>query len=353
MPRIPILPPPEYRNIGAGTGDGPEPLPPEAAAGLQMLEARTARIDRGLAVSQSWLAAVDRLAQAEDAPEGPSPGFTRSFLDETDRDRVTALDALPPDRRAGLDHDLLGLRADFAGRAAEAEASGLALRRRLGLYRTLDGYRTGVAKDPGLYDDAAGRMEGLVTDLGLPEERRQALDLHVKDALGNAAVDGLMGEPERAARMLSAGMFDDALSEASKAARLKEAQDRVAHRNLLSRERTLSDLTAQAGDGAASEATIAAAQKGGVLTDAEAEEIRARNAEAARAAALREANIQRVALSPGPLDPARPEDRAAVSDYWDRVSAAYASDDAATQRRAELSFVERTGVLPDGLRRKY
>ncbi len=353
MPRLPILPPLEAVRGGAGTGDGPEMVPPAAAAGLRRLEARTARIDEGLAVSQSWLSAVDRLAQAADAPEGPSPGFTRSFLEDTDRDRQAALDGLAPDRRAGLDQDLLGLRADFAGRAAAVEADGLALRRRLGLYHTLDAYRTGVTRDPGLYDDAAGRMAGLITDLDLPGDRRQALDEHVKDALGNAAVDGLMGEPARAERMLSAGMFDDVLSEASKASRLKEAQDRVAQQNLLSRERTLSDLTAQADAGAASDETIGAAQKSSIVTNAEAERIRARNADAAKAAALREANVQRVASSSAPLDPTSPEDRTAVSDYWDRVSEAYAHDDAATQRKAELGFVQRTGVLPNGLRRKY
>ena len=113
MPRIPILPPREDVSGGTGTGDGPETLPPEAAAGLRTLEARTARIDQGLAVSQSWLSAVDRLAQAADAPEGPSPGFTKSFLEATGRDRAAALDTLPPDRRGRLDQDLLGLRADF------------------------------------------------------------------------------------------------------------------------------------------------------------------------------------------------------------------------------------------------
>ena len=42
-----------------------------------------------------------------------------------------------------------------------------------------------------------------------------------------------------------------------------------------------------------------------------------------------------------------------MSGYWDRVSAAYTHDDAATQRKAELGFVQRTGVLPDTLKRKY
>jgi hypothetical protein len=337
---------------GQGTGDGPGTLPPDEAAGLRTLEARTARIDRELAVSQSWLAGLTRLAETEDAPEGPSPGFTRSFLEETDRERTLILKPLPLDRQAPLEQDLMALRQGFAERAASVEADGMALRRRLALHRTLEGYRTGVAKDPGLYDDAAGRMQALVADLGLPDERRQTLDLHIRDALGNAAVDGLMQEPERAERLLSAGLFDDALTEASKASRLQEAQSFVARNSLLARERTLSKLTAQASQGIGSDEAIATAIEDGILTAAEAEQLRGRKLEAVQVAELRQARIERVA-SAATLDPGNAEDKAAVDAYWDEVSEVHTSDDAEAQRRAELAFVARIGVLPDALRRKY
>jgi hypothetical protein len=351
LPRIPIVRPPEDAG-GQGTGDGPGTLPPDEAAGLRTLEARTARIDRELAVSQSWLAGLTRLAEAEDAPEGPSPGFTRSFLEETDRERSLVLKPLPLDRQASVAQDLMALRQGFAERAAAVEADGMALRRRLALHRTLEGYRTGMAQDPGVYDDAAGRMQALVSDLGLPEERKHALDLHIRDALGNAAVDGLMQEPERAERLLSTGLFDDALTEASKASRLTEAQGLVARNRLLARERTLSELMARARGGTASEEAIAAAEQGGSLTAAESDHLRARNREAGQATELRQARIQRVALA-ATLDPSDPEDKAAADAYWEEVSEVYASDNAEAQRKAELAFVERIGVLPDALRRKY
>jgi hypothetical protein len=35
------------------------------------LQARTARIDRALAVSQAWRAGVERLSEAEETPGGP------------------------------------------------------------------------------------------------------------------------------------------------------------------------------------------------------------------------------------------------------------------------------------------
>ena len=94
------------------------------------MQARTARIDRELAFSQSWLASVERLGEAEAAPWGPPPGFTRSFLEEADRERADLLKTLPPGRRSDLEQDLLDLRGEFAGRAADVEASGLALRTR-------------------------------------------------------------------------------------------------------------------------------------------------------------------------------------------------------------------------------
>ena len=109
MPRIPIIRPPED-SVSRETGDGSDMLPPEEAAGLRTLEARTARIDRELAVSQSWLAGLTRLAAAEDAPEGPSPGFMRNFLEETDRERALILKPLPRHRQAPLEQDLMALR---------------------------------------------------------------------------------------------------------------------------------------------------------------------------------------------------------------------------------------------------
>lgn len=352
MPRIPIISPPEHRD-GAGTGGGPEMLPPDQAAGLRTLEVRTARIDRELAVSQSWLAGLERLAEAEDAPEGSPPGFARRFLEEADRERALLLKPIPPGRQSPLEQDLIALRGGLAERAAAIEAEGMALRRRLGLHRTLEGYRSGIARDPGLYDHAAGRMLSLVADLDLPDERRHALDLHVRDALGNAAVDGLMREPARTERMLSAGLFDDVLTEVSRASRLKEAQRLVARQQLFTRERTLSDLTVQADQGAASEEAIAAAARGGILSAAEVEQLRAWNADAIQASALREDRIRRVSSAIHPLDPVDPEDKASVDAYWEEVSEVYASGDAEAQRKAELAFVARIGVLPDGLKRKY
>ncbi|MEM9684776.1 MAG: hypothetical protein AAF942_16005, partial [Pseudomonadota bacterium] len=114
MPRIPIpqQPPLVLIDGGAETDGGPAPLPPETAAGLRTLAARTARIDRELAVSQSWLSGHERLARAEDAPQGPPPGFLRSFLDDADRDRETALKTeLPDEAKDALGLDLLDLRA--------------------------------------------------------------------------------------------------------------------------------------------------------------------------------------------------------------------------------------------------
>ena len=356
MPRIPIpqQPPLALIDGGARTDGGSAPLPPETAAGLRTLAARTARIDRELAVSQSWLSGHERLARAEDAPQGPPSGFLRSFLEEADRERETALKTpLPDDAKGALGLDLLDLRATFADRAAEAEADGLALRRRLSLHETLEGYRTGVARDPGLYDRAADRMTALVADLGLPEDRRADLTRHATDRLANAAVDGLMGDPERAERLLSEGLFDDALSEGSKALRLKEARDLSSRQRLLARESRVADLAAQASDGALTEDAITAAERDGALGPAEAARLRETDRAAVEEAARKDARIERVAQAPDPFDPQDAEHRAAVSAYWDSVSEVHGSDDPEALRRTELAFVDRTGVLPEALRKRY
>ncbi len=172
-------------------------------------------------------------------PGGAPVGFTRSFLDDLDRERQQLVTELPPAGQAPLERDLLDLRADFLDRAAQVEASGMALRRRTALYDALDGYVAGVTRDPGQIDRAAGRMDSLIAGLGLPEERQGAMRLFVKDALGNAAVDGLMRDPARAERVLSDGLYDDVLSASSKTLRLKEAQDKVARNVHLDCERTI------------------------------------------------------------------------------------------------------------------
>lgn len=322
MPRIPIIPPRDSRAGGTGGGlhESPEALPLEQANALRALENRTARIDRELAVAQSWRAAVGRLAQAEEAEDGPPPGFMRSYLDEADKERAALLKTVPTSRQGELEHDLLSLRSVFANRAAQVEASGLALRRRAGLYRALYEYQQGVTGDPGLYDEAVRRLDKLSADLDLPEDRLKAMRDQIRDTLGNAAVDGLMTDPDRAARVLSDGLFDDALSEASKARRLSEAQTAAARNTLLSREQAVSKLTAQARQGTAPDEAILAAERESVLAPAEAARLRDANAQAAERAASRVARIQRVATLTEPLDPSDPEDRAAASDYWESIA---------------------------------
>lgn len=353
MPKIPIIRPPEFRDRATDLGEGPESLSPEQTDALKAIEDRTARIDRGLAVSRAWRAGVERLSEAEGTPGGAPVGFTRSFLDDLDRERQQLVTELPPAGQAPLERDLLDLRADFLDRAAQVEASGMALRRRTALYDALDGYVAGVTRDPGQIDRAAGRMDSLIAGLGLPEERQGAMRLFVKDALGNAAVDGLMRDPARAERVLSDGLYDDVLSASSRTLRLKEAQDKVARNVHLDCERTIASLVTQAHDGAASEQAILQAQRGQQLSAADAAYLIETNARATEAARARDARIQRAATASERLDPSNPEDRAAGSEYWDSVSEVYASEDAKAQQESELRFVERTGVLPQALENKY
>ena len=353
MPRIPIIRPLEFRDRATDLGDGPEPLSPEQSDALKAIEDRTARIDRELAVSHAWRAGVERLSEAEETPGGAPVGFTRSFLDDLDRARQQVVTSLPPAGQEPLERDLLDLRADFLDRAAQVEASGMALRRRTALYDALDGYVAGVTRDPGQIDRATGRMDSLIAGLGLPADRQDAMRGFVKDVLGNAAVDGLMQDPVRAERVLSEGLYDDVLSAPSKTLRLKEAQDKVARNAHLDRERTIASLATQAHDGAASDEAIRRAQRVQQLSAADAAYLIETNAKAAEAARTRDARIQRVATTTERLNPSNPEDRAAGSAYWDSVSSVYASDDPKAQQENELHFVERTGVLPQALEKKY
>ena len=347
MPKIPILP------QAPGSDDEFAALPPEQADGLRRLEARDNSLGAGLALSEAWLAGLDELQDAADAPDGTPAGFARDFLLRADKARAATLTRLPAAQRADADQALLDLRAELTDRAASAEASGQALRRRLGLRRALDNFSAGVRRDPGAFDSAAGRMTALVDGLGLPAERVTALRGKIADTLGNAAVDGLMAEPSEAAAMLDAGLFDDALSGETKAARLAEARVLADREWLLARERARGELLTLAGEGRAEEDAIAAAEAAGSLTAADAAQVRAADAAARQAAETKRMRIDRVAAADGPLDPDLPEDRAAVDAYWETVAEAHASDDPAQQQAADLTFVKTIGVLPDALARRY
>jgi hypothetical protein len=357
MPKIPIIPPREYGgptgDPGGRLGENPEPLSPEMQDGLKAVEDRTARIDREVAVSQAWRAGVERLAEAEETPGGAPVGFTRSFLDDLDRKRQQLLKTLPPSAQEPLERDLLDLRADFLDRAAQTEASGMALRRRTGLYDALDGYASGVTRDPGLFDRAVGRMDSLISGLALPEDRQGPMRTYVRTVLASAAVDRLMEDPARAERVLSDGLYDDVLPAPVKALRLKEAQDKVARNNHLNRERAVADLAAQAQDGTASDEVILEAERGQTLSPADGAYLWQANAKATEAATFRDARIRRVTTATERLEPSNAEDRAAASEYWDSVAEVYRSDDPRAQQENERRFIERTGVLPKALENKY
>ena len=98
---------------------------------------------------------------------------------------------------------------------------------------------------------------------------------------------------------------------------------------------------------------ILEAERKNTLSPAEAAYLRRANAEAATAAAIRDARIRRVATATARFAPSDAEDRAAVSAYWDSVSEVYASDDPVQQTEAEFGFVNRTRALPQALEAKY
>jgi hypothetical protein len=350
MPRIPILP----GDVSAASvaADPFGSLPPAQADGIRALEARDEGITRGLTVAEAWRDSVTVLQEAESAEDGAPAGFARDFFANADRGRSTALRSAPPGQRGALDNDLQGLRADLGERAVTAEAAGLGLRRRLGLMQTLDTYAGGVTEDPGLFDSADGQINTLVETLGLPENRASALRTEMRTRLANAAVDGLMADPAEAEAALRLGLYDDVLPKEIKQQRLAEAETQMQRARLLDGERRRQALSRRAAEGAADDTEIAAAQADGSLSETDAARLRAQTVQAQQTAETRRARIDRVAGGE-PLDPGNEEDRQAADVYWEDVSEAYAFEDPAQQRQAELDLVRRIGVLPDGLSKKY
>ena len=348
MPRIPILP----GDVPAAANDPFGPLPPAQADGIRALQTRDDGIARGLTVAEAWRDGVSALHQAEGAEDGAPAGFARDFFANADRGRLVALWSTVPGQREALDDDLQGLRADLGDRAVTAEATGLALRRRLGLMQVLETYAGGVAEDPGLFDSADGRIAKLVEGLGLPEARARAVRSEMRTRLATAAVDGLMADPAEAEAALRLGLYDDVLPKEIKQQRLAEAETKLQRARLLDGERRRQALSRRAAEGAVDDTEIAAAQADGSLSDTEAARLRVQTVQAQQAAETRRARIDRVANG-DPLDPANEEDRQAADAYWEEISETLASDDPARQRQAGLDLVRRLGVAPTGLAKKY
>ena len=350
MPRIPILP---GDVSAAGAANDPfGRLPPAQADGIRALQARDDGITRGLTVAEAWRDGVSALHQAEGAEDGAPAGFARDFFANADRGRLVALWSTVPGQREALDDDLQGLRADLGDRAVTAEATGLALRRRLGLMQVLETYAGGVAEDPDLFDSADGRIAKLVEGLGLPETRAGALRTEMRTRLANSAVDGLMADPAEAEAALRLGLYDDVLPKEIKQQRLTEAETKLQRARLLDGERRRQTLSRRAAEGVADETEIDVALADGGLSEIEADRLRLQTRQAQQDAEIRRARIDRVA-SGAALDPADTEDRQAADAYWEEISETLAVDDSAQQQAAELDLVCRIGVVPDGLAKKY
>ena len=344
MPKVPMTDADRFR---AGRDTVRAGLPFETAAGLNRLQAQDVRIAREATAADAWLAAMAQLTAVSDA--GAPTGFTRNFLAETDRSLEAAVNAAPPPLRDAVAEDMSALRGQLGERAAAAEAAGRAVGRRRMLRRVLDVYRDGVAQDPGQFELAAARLTGLADDLTLPTAARA----EIRDTLANAAVDGLMADPETAAAMLEQGLFDGALTSGSKVARLGEALAAADRARLLNREATRDALMAQAETGALDAEALTGAANAAGLSDAEVAQLHKAGEAARRAATARAAAIDRIGSLTGPLDPEDARDRADVDAYWQAVSPVFASEDPAAARQAELRFVRRAGVLPVALSNQY
>lgn len=355
MPKLPIDDTALPRVAGLGAPDAVDAAAPPAGVTehLARLRARDDAIDRTRAVSQSTAAGLRTLAAAEADPAGIEPGFADGFVAEIDRNHAETLRAAHADRRPELKAALDATRDDLAGRAAETEAAGRAVRRRLALREALDANVELVGLDGRALDGAARRMVALIDALGLPVDKRDALEAYVRGALANAAVDGLLDDPADAQAALAAGRFDDYLDEHAKAARSEQVAALLERRQVQAAANGLLALSLQAKAGGLDTAALDAAVADGRIGEADAARLRNLDANAREAAAARRAGIQRVAAADGALDPDSPEDQAAVDAYWDTVKDGFASDDPARAREAELFFARWKGVLPSALRKKY
>ena len=349
MPKIPLDR--FNRSDNAPTlGSG---LPPEAAAGLQGLERVDRRIEREIRAASYLLDGTRDLRQGARDPGAVDLQFFGDFRQSTERRMFQTLTAAPESVRSVLREDLSALGAALKDKSMTLEGEARAVQRRVRLGALFGTFAEIVRNDPTQIEAVLSRATAVFDDMTLPEDRRAEIRRHVRDQIGNAALDGLLDDPADAQGLLNAGDFDALLTPESLASRKAQVNGEVQRAQILAKERTMIDLSEAADTGGLTGKGIDDAVRAGTLTKLEADFLRAKNDDALAAAAREQALLDRMPAKNGRFDPASPEDQETIDALWKVAGEQISTGKPDEQASREVRFVRNRGVLPTALRNKY
>lgn len=225
MPKIPLdrfNRPDSASTLGSGAG-----LPPEAAERLQGLERVNRRIEREISAASYLLDSTRDLREGARDPGAVDLQFFGNFRQSTERRMFQTLTAAPESVRSGLRKDLSALGAALKDKSMTMEGEARAVQRRVRLGALFETFAEIVRNDPTQVEAILSRATAVFDDMALPEDRRAEIRRHVRDQIGNAALDGLLEDPADAQGLLNAGDFDALLTPESLAARRAQVNGEV------------------------------------------------------------------------------------------------------------------------------
>ncbi|MDH3703135.1 MAG: hypothetical protein OEU46_17650 [Alphaproteobacteria bacterium] len=349
MPKIPMdhrTRPDSTPALGAG-------LPPEAAEGLRGLERMNQRIEREILAASYLLDGMRELREGARDRGAADPQFFGSFRQSTERRMFQTLTAAPESVRSVLREDLSVLGAALKDKSMTLEGEARAVQRRVRLGALFETFAEIVRNDPTQIEAVLSRATAVFGDMALPEDRRAEIRRHVRDLIGNAALDGLLDDPADAQGLLNAGDFDALLTPESLASRKAQVSGEMQRAQILAKERTMIELSEAADTGGLTGKGIDDAVRAGTLTKLEADFLRAKNDDALAAAAREKALLDRVPAKNGRFDPASPEDQETIDALWKVAGEQISTGKPDEQASREVRFVRNRGVLPTALRNKY
>lgn len=183
----------------------------DAAERARIQEEKRARVQAASLSAElrgTWTANLAK-AQAE-APEDPS-GFADGVLAKYDEDIKSRLAAAPENVRELLSARAADLRADIQGRAVGFEAVRQTEAQKAALFRTIGSHANTLRTDETQYDTVWGEVEDAIKSSSVKDK-----DGAIRDAKRQLAVATLQGlnerAPERAAKLLAGGAYDDVLT---------------------------------------------------------------------------------------------------------------------------------------------
>jgi hypothetical protein len=351
MPNIPIdlsSHPEVTSTLGSGGG-----LTPESAESLRDLERVKQRIDQEIFAATYMLEGTRELREGVQDPGSVGPQFFESFRQSTEQRKFQTLSAAPESVRTVLREDLSVLGATLKDRSIALEGTARAMQRRARLGTLFDIFADIVRNDSTQLEAVLSRATAVFDDMTLPEDRRAEIRRHVRDLIGNAALDGLIDDPADAQGMLESGEFDALLTPESLETRRAQVNGQVQRAQVVAKERAMIDMSEAADVGGLTETAIGDAVRTGILTKLEADFLRAKNEDALASAEREQALLDRIPARNGRFDPDEPEDQEAVDALWKIAGAQISTGKPEQQAARELTFVRNRGVLPTALRNKY